>query len=143
VRWLKAAGWLVVAVALIFLQDVAGWASHGFGAMPAMVTNLTGDESDFSDKLDAAVKSRFPLGSDEQQLVASLKAEGFTPDWRERDAPNAVSFVRDGLVCKKVARVTWQADHGGRLTEVAATYASQCSVSSPYTQSAKSRSKTS
>lgn len=101
--------------------------------MPSIVMQLDGQESDYSRELDAAVRSKFPIGSDEHRSIAYLKAEGFQPNWRERDAPNGASFVREGLLCRKIAQVNWRSGQDGRVTEVTASYASECAVSSPYT----------
>ncbi len=141
-RGWKAVGWLAAALTLIFLQDAVGLARHGLRNMPVLVMNLKGEESDYSDRLDAAVRAMFPLGSDERSLISYLKSEGFTPDWRQGGAPNVASFLHDGILCRKIVHVTWQGDDLGRLTQVGGSYESLCQISSPFTESGRSLSKT-
>ncbi len=130
---MRVVAWAGVALALVFLQDGIGLARHGFRNMPAMVMELPGGESGYGAGLDAAVKQRFPVGSEEEGLVAYLKAEGFAPEWRSGQGPNAAAFVQAGLVCRKRARVTWRADERGLLSEVGGSYESRCIVSGLYT----------
>ena len=91
-----------------------------------MVATLPGDESEFSREFDDRVRKRFPIGSSEDKLLAFLANEGFFPDWRSCDNPNASFFVQSGLICQKIVRVFWRADAAGALTDVRGSYESRC-----------------
>lgn len=121
-RW---ATWSASALLLAMASFGAGRFS-GFRPLPEIVATLPGDESEFSREFDSRIRERFPIGSSEDKLAAFLANEGFFPDWRRRDAPNASFFVQNGLICRKIIRVFWRADASGVLTEVRGSYESQC-----------------
>ncbi len=110
----------------MFASFAAGRLTGGFHSLPAIVATLPGDESEFSGEFDERIRARFPLGADEDKLIAYLAAEKFMPEWRRRDDPNASVFLWNGLLCKKTIRVIWRADAAGLLGEVNGTYESQC-----------------
>jgi hypothetical protein len=87
---------------------------------------LPGDESEFSREFDDRIRERFPIGSSEDKLLTLLANEGFFPDWRSRDNPNASFFIQSGLICQKIVRVFWRADTTGALTDVHGSYESRC-----------------
>jgi len=122
VRW---AMWSASALLLATVSFAAGRFSS-FRVLPEIVATLPGDESEFSREFDGRLRERFPIGSSEDKLAAFLANEGFFPDWRRRDAPNASFFVQSGLICQKIVRVLWRADAAGVLTDVRGTYESQC-----------------
>jgi hypothetical protein len=122
VRW---ALWSTSALLLATVSFAAGRFSS-FRPLPEIVATLPGDESEFSREFDGRLRERFPIGSSEDKLAAFLANEGFFPDWRRRDAPNASFFVQSGLICRKIVRVFWRADAAGVLTDVRGSYESQC-----------------
>jgi hypothetical protein len=98
----------------------------GFHKLPTIAATLPGDERNFSEELNAKIRETFPVGSNEDGLIRYLKAEGFKPDWRERNEPNVSSVTHEGLFCKKVVRVFWRADSEGLLTEINGSYEAWC-----------------
>ena len=121
-RW---AIWSASALLLATVSFAAGRFSS-FRPLPEIVATLPGDESEFSREFDGRIRERFLIGSSEDKLVDFLVNEGFFPDWRRRDNPNASFFVQSGLICTKIARVLWRADPAGILTQVGGSYQSQC-----------------
>ena len=121
-RWVIWLAWALLLAAVAF---GAGRFS-GFRPLPEIVATLPGDESEFGREFDSRVRERFPIGSSEDKLLSFLVNEGFLPDWRSRDNPNASFFVQSGLICKKIARVLWRADATGILMDVHGSYESQC-----------------
>ena len=97
-----------------------------FRPFPEIVATLPGNESDFSREIDGRIRERFPIASSEDKLVDFLGSEGFFPDWRRRENPNASFFVQSGLICQKIVRVFWRADATGALTDVRGSYESRC-----------------
>jgi len=100
--------------------------TDGMKTLPSLAATLPGDEADFSRELNDRIRERFPIGSGDQALIAYLADQQFVPEWRRRDEANASAFVRTGLLCKIIVRVTWRADTSGLLTEVNGSYESRC-----------------
>jgi hypothetical protein len=117
--------WSASALLLATAAFAAGRFSS-FGPFPEIVATLPGGESEFSREFDERLRERFPIGSSEDKLLALLANEGFFPDWRSRDNPNASFFVQSGLICQKIIRVFWRADASGILTDVRGSYESHC-----------------
>jgi len=118
--------WATVTLALMLASFGVGRLSGGGHSVPAMVATLPGDEAGFSNEFDARIHARFPIGSNEDELVAYLAGEKFAPDWRRRDDANASALVLSGLICTKIIRVTWRANSAGALTAVNGAYESRC-----------------
>ena len=121
-RW---AIWSASALLLAAASFAAGRFSS-FRPLPEIVATLPGDESEFSREFDDRVRERFPIGSSEDKLLTFLTNEGFFPDWRSCDNPNASFFVQSGVICQKIVRVFWRADVAGALTGVRGSYESRC-----------------
>jgi hypothetical protein len=121
----RRAIWSASALLLATAAFAAGRFSS-FRPFPEIVATLPGDESEFSREFDGRIRERFPIGSSEDNLVDFLANEGFFPDWRSRDNPNASFFVRSGLICQKIVRIFWRADTTGALTDVHGSYQSRC-----------------
>jgi len=96
----------------------AGKFTGRFRSLPAIVATLPGDEAEFSRELDRRIRERFPIGTSEDKLIDYLKGEQSLPEWRRRNEDNSSSFVQEGLICEKIARVFWRADTDGVLTKV-------------------------
>jgi hypothetical protein len=62
----------------------------------------------------------------EERLIDYLAIEKFAPEWWLRDEPNASIFIRNGLLCADIARVSCRADGSSILTEVQGAHKSQC-----------------
>jgi hypothetical protein len=123
---MQRAIWPVVTLCLMVLSFAAGRVIFSLNGLPDIVATLPGDESEFSRELNVRIREQFPMGTSEETLLAFLKGEGFAPDWRQRNEPNASVFVHNGLLCKKIVRVFWHADSAGVLMEDSATYESLC-----------------
>lgn len=121
-RAIRPAATLVLMIASFGVGKMAG----GFRSLPDIAATLPGDKSQFSGELDSRIRERFPIGTSEDKLIAYLAGEGFTPEWRRRDAANASAFVWSGLLCKKTVRAFWRADAAGVLTDVRGAYESHC-----------------
>ena len=121
----RRAMWSALALLLATAAFAAGRFSS-FRPLPEIVATLPGDESKFSHEFDERIRERFPIGSSEDKLLTFLTNEGFFPDWRSRDNPNASFFVQSGLICQKIIRVLWRADASGTLTDVRGSYESHC-----------------
>ena len=91
-RW---AIWSASALLLATASFSAGRFSS-FRPLPEIVATLPGDESEFSREFDGRIRERFLIGSSEDKLIDFLVNEGFFPDWRRRDSPNASFFVQSG-----------------------------------------------
>ena len=122
---MRRAIWSASALLLATAAFAAGRFSS-FRPFPEIVATLPGDESEFSREFDGRIRERFPIGSSEDKLLTLLANEGFFPDWRSRDNPNASFFVQSGLICQRIARVFWRADTTGALTDVHGSYESRC-----------------
>jgi len=97
--------WPAVTLILMSVAFGAGKISSQFRSLPAIVATLPGDEAEFSHELDHRIRERFPVGTSEDKLIGYLETEQFLPEWRRRDEDNSSSFVQDGLICEKIARV--------------------------------------
>jgi hypothetical protein len=120
--------WRLWGVALLaaILGFASGRMTSGIHHLPEIAATLPGEESEFSRELDERVRERFPVGASDEKLVAYLSAQGFKPEWRQRDYANVASFVWSGVFCTKVVRVIWRADASGALTHVNGSYQTQC-----------------
>ena len=123
---MKRAIWPAVTLVLMFASFVVGRLTGGFHSLPAIAATLPGDETEFSRELDERIRERFPIGTNEEKLIDYLANEKFAPEWRRRDGPNASIFIRNGLFCTDIVRVSWRADAYGLLTEVNGAFKSQC-----------------
>ncbi len=68
------------------------------------------------------LSQRFPLGTTEAALVATLSSQGFTIDRRNKTAK---ADWANGL-CNNEVDVVWQADGSGKLASVGGRYFPVC-----------------
>jgi hypothetical protein len=118
--------WAAATLILVALSFGAGRMTLGARIMPEIVATLPGDESQFSEELDARLRERFPIGTAQDKLIGYLVGANFAPDWPQRDE-NASQFIFNGWLCTRMARVLWRADDAGKLTNVSGAYESHCS----------------
>ncbi len=123
---MRKAAWPILTLVLMAVSFAVGRKTGGFHALPAIAATLPGVEADFSRELDIRIRERFPIGTNEETLIAYLAGEGFVPEWRRRDEPNESAFIRNGLLCTDIVRVFWRADAAGVLTDAGGAYKSQC-----------------
>jgi hypothetical protein len=124
---MRRAIWSASALLLATAAFAAGRFSS-FRPLPEIVATLPGDQSEFSREFDDRIRGRFPTGSSEDKLLTFLADEGFFPDWRSRDKPNASFFVQSGLICQKIIRVFWRADVAETLTDARGSYETYISL---------------
>jgi len=96
-----------------------------FDPDPALVRSAelgTGDVGMVSGKFDRAVRTRFPLGTQESDLIHELLLEKFEPNWGGHRA----TYRRTSLICAAEYTVTWTADETFRLTRVSGEFRAIC-----------------
>jgi hypothetical protein len=49
----------------------------------------------------------------------------FVPDWPQHGA-NESEFIFNGLMCDRIAHVSWRADAAGAITDISGAYDSHC-----------------
>jgi hypothetical protein len=117
--------WAGATLILMALSFAAGKMTLGERIMPEIVATLPNDESQFSRELDARFRERFPIGSSQDKLLGYLVGANFVPDWPQHGA-NASEFIFNGLMCDRIAHVSWRADAAGALTDIGGAYESHC-----------------
>lgn len=117
--------WGAATLILMALSFAAGRMALGVRIMPEIVATLPGDESEFSRELDARLRERFPIGTNQDKLIGYLVGANFVPDWPRRDG-NASMFIFNGMLCDRIVHVLWQADAAGILTSIGGAYKSHC-----------------
>lgn len=117
--------WGAATLILMALSFAAGRMTLGVRIMPEIVATLPGDESEFSRELDARLRERFPIGTNQDKLIGYLVGANFVPDWPRRDG-NASMFIFNGMLCDRIVHVLWQADAAGILTSIGGAYKSHC-----------------
>jgi hypothetical protein len=117
---------MLASAILAIASFLIGRATIGFHGLPEIVATLPGDESEFGRELDARLHERFPVGSNQEKLVAYLADAGFLPEWPRRDGFYGSSFIKSGTICTKIIHVLWRADINGILTDIAGSYESRC-----------------
>jgi hypothetical protein len=72
----------------------------------------------YTPAFEQRLRQRFPIGSDEQNLLTELRSERFTID-KMHDSPSRVSalYKVSGLPCGEEWTVQWSADQG-KITEI-------------------------
>ena len=118
--------WISASAILAIASFLVGRTTIGFRDLPEIVATLPGDESEFSRELDARLRERFPIGSDQESLVKYLAGAGFVPEWPRRDGFYGSSFIKSGAICTKIIHVRWRADSSGIVTDIAGSYESRC-----------------
>jgi hypothetical protein len=86
--------------------------------MPATVDQIT-------PAFISRVEAQFPVGSDEDKLIAELQSEGFEPQWNYKGGEIAI-LVRSDPVCRNEWRIFWRTDAKGAITDITAKYAPIC-----------------
>jgi hypothetical protein len=117
--------WAAATLVLMALSFAAGRMTLGERIMPEIVATLPNDESQFSRELDARLRERFPVGSSQDKLLGYLVGANFVPDWPQHGV-NESEFIFNGLLCDRIAHVSWRADAAGALTDIGGAYESHC-----------------
>jgi len=117
--WLSA----LLAVGIGDLLFIAWW-NGSFQPVPRILATLPGSWSEAEFKRQ--VTTTFPVGSSEDNMIATLTSQGFRPDWRRRVGENTASYSKSGLLCRREAKVMWRSDAQGALTSVDGLYRETC-----------------
>jgi hypothetical protein len=118
--------WVLASAVLAIASFLVGRTTADFRSLPEIVATLPGDESAFGRELDARLHERFPVGSNQESLVAYLANAGFLPEWPRRDGFYGSSFIKSGTICTKIIHVVWRANSRGILTDISGSYESRC-----------------
>jgi hypothetical protein len=94
---------------------------------PPLAQGLPRPESGYdAHYFDARVKLRFPVGSDEQKLVAELRAERFKiQEYPASSGRYYAEYRIGGFVCNDVWSVWWSAQQG-HLSEIQGNVTRPC-----------------
>jgi hypothetical protein len=122
---MRRLAWAGATLFLMALSFAAGRMTLGERIMPEIVATLPNDESQFSRELDARLRERFPIGSSQDKLIGYLVGANFVPDWPQHGA-NESEFIFNGLMCDRIAHVSWRADAAGAITDISGAYDSHC-----------------
>ncbi len=89
-----------------------------------LTAGLNGEWTAIAQEFDERVKTRFPLDSSEASMSADLRGQSFSREDWECSAAQEHEAVRreDNLVCRQAARIYWNADSEGHLTEIRGVY---------------------
>jgi hypothetical protein len=117
--WISA----LLAVAIGDLLFMVWWTGV-FQPTPRILATLPGSWSEAEFKRQ--VTMMFPIGSSEDDLIATVASQGFKPNWRRRDGENSAGYSESGLLCRREAKVAWRSDAGGALTSVDGVYREKC-----------------
>jgi hypothetical protein len=108
-----------VVLVASFLTACAAWP-------PPIARNLPA--GDRSTSFDKRVKERFPVGSDEEKMLAELRHEAFTIARITTDSPRyqfAATYEAHDLRCKLHWTVYWSTE-SAKITSIAGDYSSIC-----------------
>lgn len=90
-------------------------------ASSRLTSNLPPDWRLASERFDARVRARFPVGTSLQVLAEELEREGFRPAWSD-DQGGYNEYIAErrtgNLACEYSARVRWRLDDSGRLSSI-------------------------
>lgn len=119
-RPVRRNGALSLGLAVLIALAVTPWLLHvGFIRPPSPLTrDLPGASRAASQVFDARVQARFPPGASEAQLIAELSRQGFHEGQAEREMVRRQA----SLICNIAARVSWRADHAGRILRARGAY---------------------
>ena len=113
----------------IFVFAICCCLSACQSAPPAIGKNLGGGSSaDVSRAFDARVRSRFPVGSSEADMVAELEREEFktvSQDKLVSRYPFKAYRDRPGLPCRQVWTIRWNSEVG-KIIDIEGAYSATC-----------------
>ena len=118
------------------------WDSYRFPSRSPIAANLPGVYQLASVEFRKRIRERFPIGSQEADMIRELRSQGFIepeprtePVWWDRE-DNALSqgtiptrymtLQKPGLPCRLVWNVVWQTAEGGALSAIYAEYHGVC-----------------
>jgi len=121
---------LVVALGLVAyvssaLTSISDSRTPPSGPLPALIDGLPSDNAGQRQQFAERVRTRFPLGFPERDLMLELWREGFEHPGADGTRRWA-SLERGNIACKYDWTVTWSADQDGRLTAIDGEYVPSC-----------------
>lgn len=81
-----------------------------------------------SPEFDKRVKDRFPVGSDERNLIAELESEKFTIETNSDESNlyrHSAKFNSHDVACGESWVIEWNAN-GGKISDVGGRYRQSC-----------------
>lgn len=94
--------------------------------LPALIRDMATAVDQITPTFSDRIKARFPIGSDENELISELRSEGFEPRWNLRGEPRVAVLVRGGPACREEWRVFWRTDASDMVAVIGAEYAPIC-----------------
>jgi hypothetical protein len=110
----------VAMIAAILAFQVLHWSS-----VPPIARNLPSKISVADTEFKGRLKSRYPVGMAESDLVHDLNEQGFRPPVSYRDS-KYTTFSRASIPCELTWTVIWHADPEGKLIDVEGSYSAAC-----------------
>jgi hypothetical protein len=121
----------IVLIALAAAFGIRFWRFGGAPPLPALLQGLTDSRNPAAQQAFVhRLRTRFPVGSSEAELVAELRKEGFRLRTEARAPQREVSYDRAaglGEVCRRGGTVRWSADEAGKLTDISGGFYVYCS----------------
>lgn len=87
---------------------------------PALGRDLPPEYAEGEKVFDRRVKAKFPIGTSEGDLIAELRSQGFSVDFRGRCVVQSAKIER-GLIFRTGWSVRWRAK-AGRIEEIWGVY---------------------
>jgi len=93
--------------------------------LPPLADGLSADVRQANAVFDQRVKTAFPVGSRESDMVATLASQGFEIGPPLPDTRRGADLIRRGGICQTLWSVRWQAT-GGTITDIFGVYGLRC-----------------
>ncbi|WP_147306358.1 hypothetical protein [Methylovirgula sp. 4M-Z18] len=108
-----------------FFSDKPGqvWSIEG---KPLLADSTGGTEEQMRQRFRSRLQTRFPLGSQESELIRELWNEGFKPSGTWTVDRRSATIVAQNVVCTGGWSVDWSANAVGVLTAVDGSFGSSC-----------------
>jgi hypothetical protein len=94
-------------------------------SVPPIARNLPSKIAAADIEFKERLRSRFPVGMAEADLVRDLKEQGFRPPVSYRDTKYA-TFTANSVPCELTWSVGWRADPEGKITDIDGSYSATC-----------------
>jgi hypothetical protein len=104
------------ALGRIGLAVVVAFSVSSCDAVPPIARDLPSTLADLQPAFDQRVKERFPVGASEQEIVAELRDEGFTPldpkKWKLGTFASVAAYEARRFPCVFDWTIYWSAENG-------------------------------
>ena len=112
-------------IAILALGFTAACGDTSWSRLPPIADGLPPDGRGAEMLFDQRVKSAFPLGSRESDVVSALAKDGFAISPPSADGFRTADLKRGDLICQTIWSVRWVAK-AGVIREVFGIYGSRC-----------------